>query len=84
MSVHAFLCGIRGLLGPLASLSLYEVYGAQFVGHLSAAGFALSIVLMAPLIPVLRRRQAEVEGGRAAQAVDQEAELRAAEPPGAE
>ncbi len=57
MAIHVFLCGVRGVLGPVLSLSLHERYGAQFVGNLSAAGFALSIPLLIPIYLAMRRRR---------------------------
>jgi len=55
MAIHVFLCGVRGVLGPALSLNLHERYGAQFVGNLSAAGFALSIPLLIPIFLAMRR-----------------------------
>ena len=56
MSVHVFLCGVRGLVGPFLSLSLYETYGPQFVAWLSVGGYLLSILLFIPIVYVMKKR----------------------------
>ena len=56
MSVHVFLCGVRGLVGPFLSLSLYETYGPQFLAWLSVGGYLLSILLFIPIVYMMKKR----------------------------
>jgi len=59
-SVHSFLCGIRGIIGPFISLSIYEVLSAQYVARISMGGMALSILILIPIIPALERRRKKI------------------------
>ena len=61
MSIHTFLCGIRGLIGPFLALQIYAAFSVQTVANLSVAGNVLTLVMLMPLIYVMRRRTAYIE-----------------------
>ncbi|OPZ14585.1 MAG: Major Facilitator Superfamily protein [candidate division BRC1 bacterium ADurb.BinA364] len=61
MTVHTFLCGVRGLIGPIISLTIREWYSAQTIALISMAGLALSILMLAPLGPAMERRRKYIE-----------------------
>lgn len=50
MSVHTFLTGVRGILGPYLGFVLLDHLGWQELSWLSAATIALSIVMLAPAV----------------------------------
>lgn len=57
MSVHTFLCGLRGMAGPMFSLHSYGTLSAQTLSTISLFGFSLSSLLLIPLIPTLSKRE---------------------------
>jgi hypothetical protein len=61
MSVHTFLFGLRGLIGPFFALKIQETQGVYPVANYAIAAQILSALLLMPLIPVMRARQAETE-----------------------
>ena len=56
MSIHAFLCGVRGIVGPMLALYVHESYNSQFVAELSTYGFLLSALLFIPLVFIMKKR----------------------------
>jgi MFS family permease len=60
MTMHCFLFGVRGIVGPWLSLQLRETRGAVYVANLSMIGMALSILLLVPFIPVIARRRRQI------------------------
>jgi len=56
MSVHTFLCGIRGMLAPLLGLQAYGYVSAQTLSTVSLCGLGVATVMLLPLIPLLARR----------------------------
>ncbi|HNY26742.1 MAG TPA: MFS transporter [Candidatus Sumerlaeota bacterium] len=61
MSVHTFLFGLRGLIGPFFALRIQETSGVYPVANWAIAAQIVSAFLLLPLIPVMRARQAETE-----------------------
>ncbi|MBT3380478.1 MAG: hypothetical protein HN742_02200 [Lentisphaerae bacterium] len=61
MSVHTFLCGIRGVLGPFLSLQLHQTHDTVFISHLSLIGMGISVLMLIPLAPVIAKRRTAVE-----------------------
>ena len=57
MSIHTFLCGVRGLLGPLAALLIHRASSARVVANISVAGIIVTTFMLLPLLPAMRRRQ---------------------------
>lgn len=52
MSVHTFLCGIRGVLGPFAGFLFIQNFSIRSVGFIS---FAMVLVSIFMLLPLLRK-----------------------------
>lgn len=61
MSVHTFLCGIRGVLGPFLSLQLHQTHNTMFISHLSLIGLGISVLMLIPLAPIVAKRRTAVE-----------------------
>ena len=57
MSVHTFLCGIRGVVGPLIALVVAKAYSTQVVANISVVGIVLTTLMLLPLAPAMRRRK---------------------------
>lgn len=56
MSIHTFLCGIRGMLAPLLGLQAYGHIPMQTLTIVSLLGLGISTLMFLPLIPALARR----------------------------
>lgn len=57
MSIHVFLAGIRGVVGPLAALWLRDHFSTGLVVWISIATQGLVLVLLLPVVGVMRRRR---------------------------
>jgi hypothetical protein len=62
MSVHTFLFGLRGLIGPFFALKIQETQGVYPVANWAIAAQILSALLLMPLIAIMRKRQQETDG----------------------
>ena len=60
MAIHTFFCGVRGVIGPLIALIIYDRFNAQVVANISILGILVTTFLMLPLAPVMRRREQEM------------------------
>jgi len=60
-SVHTFLCGIRGVIGPMVGIRNYGVVAIGTITGASLGLMALSTVMVLGLIPVLARRRIGVD-----------------------
>ncbi len=54
MSVHTFLCGLRGVLGPFVGFFFISYFPIRLVGVLS---FALTLLSVLILLPLINRRE---------------------------
>jgi|GEM_PF-972633 len=52
MSVHTFLCGVRGVMGPFLGFLFVQNFPMRYVGTIS---FAMVMVSIAILIPMLKK-----------------------------
>ncbi|MDC7239589.1 MAG: MFS transporter [Spirochaetales bacterium] len=50
MSVHTFLCGVRGTIGPFIGFAFIQSFSMQTVGALSLGITLLSILILMPLL----------------------------------
>lgn len=57
MSVHVFLCGVRGMVGPFLSLYVREHFDVQTVANISIGLMIISIVMLIPFIPSVEKRR---------------------------
>lgn len=60
-SVHAFLCGVRGVIGPMVGIQSYGVVAIGTITGWSLGLMALSTVMVLGLIPALARRRIGVD-----------------------
>ncbi len=61
MSVHTFLCGLRGLLGPVLGLWGYgAAVSTNALSMAALAGLGLSSLMVLGLVPALERRAASL------------------------
>ncbi|MFH1742092.1 MAG: MFS transporter [bacterium] len=56
MSIHTFLTGVRGLIGPYVGYMLISAYSIRFVGWIAVAFILLATLMLIPL-----RRQSTVK-----------------------
>lgn len=64
MSVHTFLCGIRGIAGPLLGLVGYRAaVSANLLSEISLGILVVSTTIILLLIPALGRRAVRMAGG---------------------
>ncbi len=56
MSIHTFLCGIRGIVGPLLGLQGYSMMSMGHLSAISVGSMAVSTVLVLFLVPAAQRR----------------------------
>jgi len=61
MSVHTFLCGIRGIIGPLIGLHGYASAPMQRLTTVSVGLLVLSTVLILLLVPAVQRRREHLD-----------------------
>ena len=67
MCAHSFLCGVRGVMGPILALTIYDAFNARFVAYVSVGGLVISVLMLIPFVPVIARRQAALKGHKGEQ-----------------
>jgi MFS family permease len=59
MSVHTFLCGIRGILGPFIGFIFIQRFSMKAVGYVSFSLLMISLAILIPMMnhPLIKKRR---------------------------